>query len=93
MESEILPNVKRSFEDVLGTAVHEGNSFEILKNGKEIFPSMLAAIEASEKTIELLTFVYWQEDYGIDRKSNRGRNINDVPSFRLLPNGSLDINR
>ena len=75
VESEILPDVKRTFEDVPGTTAHGGNPIKIFKNGKEKFPSMLAAIETSEKTVELLTLDYWQKDYRIDRKSIGGRNI------------------
>jgi cardiolipin synthase len=33
-----------------------------LRNGDEIFPAMLAAIRASTRTIDFLTFVYWKGD-------------------------------
>lgn len=39
-----------------------GNDIEVLRNGKEIFPSMLEAIENAEENIEFVTFIYWQGD-------------------------------
>lgn len=36
-----------------------GNKVEVLKNGDEIFSSMLASINAARHTIDFLTFVYW----------------------------------
>ena len=52
-------------KSVIGTLGHRfttGNSIDILKNGVEIFPAMLEAIEKAEHTIEFVTFVYWRGD-------------------------------
>lgn len=38
----------------------DGNTIEILRNGDEIFPSMLDAIRGATRSIDFLTFVYWQ---------------------------------
>lgn len=46
-------------ESVLGDIFSEGNKIEILKNGDEIFPSMLEAIREAESSIDFVTFVYW----------------------------------
>lgn len=54
--------MKQTFEDVLGAAVRDGNKIEVLKNGSEIFPSMLKSPEASNSTIEFLTFIYREGD-------------------------------
>ena len=35
---------------------------DVLRNGNQIFPSMLEAIGSAESTIEFATFVYWQGD-------------------------------
>lgn len=40
----------------------EGNRVEPLRNGVEIFPSMLEAIDEATRSIELETFVYWKGD-------------------------------
>ncbi|NNE12205.1 MAG: cardiolipin synthase B, partial [Ilumatobacter sp.] len=39
-----------------------GNRVELLRNGEQIFPAMLAAIEGATRSIDLLTFVYWTGD-------------------------------
>jgi cardiolipin synthase A/B len=53
---------RRTLEAMLGVPATEGNRVEILRNGVEIFPSMLEAISAAERSIDLLTFVYWTGD-------------------------------
>ena len=56
--------MKRVLESVLGRPISEGNQIDILRNGHEIFPAMLQAIGRAERTIELLTFIYWTGDIG-----------------------------
>jgi cardiolipin synthase len=51
---------ERALEQVLGARFLGGNDVRVLKNGVEIFPAMLAAIEAAETSIAFVTFVYWQ---------------------------------
>ena len=55
-----LPRQRRLFEEALGAPFTDGNRIRRLRNGDEIFPAMLAAIERAEHSIELLTFVYWK---------------------------------
>ncbi len=55
---------RRLLEGVLGVPATEGNHIEILRNGVEIFPAMLSAINAAEHTVDLLTFVYWDGEIG-----------------------------
>jgi cardiolipin synthase len=45
---------------LLGTPATTGNDIRVLRNGVEIFPAMLEAIEAAEHTVDLVTFVYWR---------------------------------
>jgi cardiolipin synthase len=47
------------FESLLGTPATDGNDITVLRNGAEIFPAMLGAIDAAERTVDLVTFVYW----------------------------------
>jgi cardiolipin synthase len=41
-----------------------GNRVEILRNGVQIFPSMLAAIRGAQKTINLEFYIYWDGEIG-----------------------------
>jgi cardiolipin synthase len=47
-----------------GSAVSSGNRVEVLKNGVRFFPSMLAAIKAAKKTINLEFYIYWDGEIG-----------------------------
>ena len=47
-----------------GAPMSTGNHIDILKNGVEIFPSMLAAIRAAKKTINLEFYIYWDGEIG-----------------------------
>ena len=55
-ESQAL---RRRLEALLGTPATEGNEIVVFRNGDEIFPSMLDAIGAAERTVDLMTYVYW----------------------------------
>lgn len=48
----------------MGVPATEGNSVEVLRNGNEIFPAMLAGIAGAQRTVDLLTFVYWRGKIG-----------------------------
>lgn len=54
--------IRRVLEAVNGIPATDGNRLDVLRNGEEIFPAMLAAIGAAERSIDLLTFVYWSGD-------------------------------
>jgi cardiolipin synthase len=58
------PMFRRSMGLLLGPDILPGNRIEILLNGDEIFPAMLAAIRAAQKTITFETFIYWSADIG-----------------------------
>jgi len=47
-----------------GAPLSSDNRVELLKNGVRIFPSMLAAIKAARKTINLEFYIYWDGDVG-----------------------------
>ncbi|MCU1230718.1 MAG: phospholipase D/Transphosphatidylase [Acidobacteria bacterium] len=47
-----------------GAAISAGNKVEVLKNGIRFFPSMLAAIRAAKKTINLEFYIYWDGTVG-----------------------------
>src|SRR5207237_2775704 len=47
-----------------GAPMSNGNRVEILKNGAQIFPAMLAAIRGATKTINLEFYIYWDGEIG-----------------------------
>ncbi len=53
---------KAILEGITGGAVRAGNRIEVFRNGDEIFPAMLESIRDATRTIDLLTYVYWQGD-------------------------------
>ncbi len=55
-------NWRRRLEGLLGVPATAGNTVEVLRNGDAIFGSMLEAISSATRSIDFLTFVYWQGD-------------------------------
>jgi cardiolipin synthase A/B len=49
---------------ISGAPMSSGNRVEILKNGVQIFPSMLAAIRGAKKNINLEFYIYWDGEIG-----------------------------
>jgi cardiolipin synthase A/B len=47
----------------------KGNRVELLENGDQIFPSMLAAIEGAKETVNLESYIFWSGQIG-DRFRN-----------------------
>jgi cardiolipin synthase len=58
------PQFRRSLGVLLGPPIVEGNQVKLLRNGDEIFPSMLDAIRQARKTITFETYIYWSGDIG-----------------------------
>jgi cardiolipin synthase A/B len=56
--------MRRALEGIIGVPATEGNLVDVLVNGDQIFPAMLEAIAAAQRTIDLLTFVYWRGRIG-----------------------------
>lgn len=54
-----IERLRRAIEASVGSAAEGGNSITALRNGVEIFPSMLEAIRSAVHTIDFVTFVYW----------------------------------
>jgi cardiolipin synthase len=53
-------------EALTGAAISVGNDVELLVNGDSIFPAFLDTIRRAERTVNLLTYVYWQGDIARD---------------------------
>ena len=58
------PQYRREMSVMLGPAIVGGNRVIDLQNGDEIFPAMLGAIRAAQKTITFETYIYWSGDIG-----------------------------
>ena len=58
------PLFRRAMGVLLGPGILPGNRFEVLLNGDQIFPAMLAAIRRAEKTITFETYIYWSGTVG-----------------------------
>lgn len=71
------PQFRREMGVMLGPGIVPGNHIDDLQNGDEIFPAMLAAIRAAQRTITLETYIYWSGEVGrqfADALSERARN-------------------
>ncbi|WP_355506131.1 phospholipase D-like domain-containing protein [Xanthomonas cannabis] len=58
------PQFKREMSVLLGPAILPGNKIDVLQNGREIFPAMLAAIRGAQHTITFETYIYWSGEIG-----------------------------
>jgi cardiolipin synthase len=55
---------RREMSVLLGPSIVSGNRVKDLQNGDEIFPAMLAAIRAAQRTIDFETYIYWSGEIG-----------------------------
>ncbi|YCM45653.1 cardiolipin synthase [Verrucomicrobiaceae bacterium 227] len=55
---------KREINVLLGAPIVSGNRIEVLNNGVEIFPAMIAGIKSAQHSICFETFIYWSGDVG-----------------------------
>lgn len=79
-----MDDAPRLVQSTIGVAPIDGNQVDVLRNGDEIFPAMLEAIEGAERSVELTTYIYWTGDIAerfADALADRARNGLDV---RLL---------
>jgi cardiolipin synthase len=58
------PQFRREMGVMLGPSIAGGNHVDAYDNGDEIFPPMLEAIAAAEKTINFETYIYWSGEVG-----------------------------
>lgn len=58
------PTFTRELGVLLGPPILEGNRYQVLLNGDEIFPSMLAAIRGAKETINFESYIYWSGPIG-----------------------------
>ncbi len=58
------PRFERELGVLLGPPVMAGNRVQVLRNGDEIFPPMLAAIHGATRSIDFESYIYWAGDIG-----------------------------
>ena len=58
------PRFHQELGVLLGPQFLAGNKLQVLRNGDEIFPAMLAAIRGATQTITFETYIYWSGDIG-----------------------------
>ncbi|MFJ8043937.1 phosphatidylserine/phosphatidylglycerophosphate/cardiolipin synthase family protein [Kitasatospora sp. NPDC096147] len=94
------PLLRRRLEGLLGIAATEGNELTPLRNGDEIFPAMLEAVDGARRTVDLMTFVYWRGDIArrfaraLARKAAEGLRVRlllDGFGSRLIEPELLDL--
>jgi cardiolipin synthase A/B len=86
---------RRRVEGLLGVAATEGNRIDVLRNGDEIFPAMLEAIRSATRTIDFLTFIYWDGEVGAELAEALAHRAQEGVRVRVLLDslGARRINR
>src|SRR3954470_18566743 len=79
-----ITRARRHLEGIIGVPATEGNRIDVLRNGDEIFPAMLEAIEGAHNTIDFLTFVYWDGRVGEDFANRLADRARDGVRVRVL---------
>jgi|SRR5680860_36791 len=59
---QVVQNYRRTLEGLAGIPATEGNTVDVLRNGVQIFPAMLEAIDQATETVDLLSYIYWTGD-------------------------------
>ncbi|MGW4379133.1 phospholipase D-like domain-containing protein [Kitasatospora sp. NPDC004531] len=79
--------LRRRLEGLIGIAATEGNRLTPLRNGDEIFPAMLEAVEGARRTVDLMTFVYWRGEIARTLARALARKAAEGVRVRLLLDG------
>jgi len=79
-----ITNPQDYIEAALGIPFTNGNRISVLKNGNEIFPAMLEAIEKSKESILFETYVYWSGDIAEKFATALARKAQEGVAVRVL---------
>ncbi len=72
----------RTAEALTAAPISDGDEVDLLINGDEIFPAFLDTIRSAERTVNLLTYVYWRGDIALEvadalcEKAKEGLEVN-----------------
>ena len=81
------PAFMRAAEALTGAPVSHGDDGELLINGDAIFPVFLDTIRGAERTINLMTYVYWRGEIAdtvaatLAEKAREGVEVNVILDF------------
>ena len=59
------PEFINTLAGAAGVPFVDGNAVELLNNGDQFYPSMLAAIEQAERSITIEAYIYWAGEIGM----------------------------
>ncbi|MFG2432803.1 phosphatidylserine/phosphatidylglycerophosphate/cardiolipin synthase family protein [Streptomyces sp. NPDC048590] len=85
--AERAQRLRRRLERLIGIAATEGNELVPLRNGNEIFGSMLESIRGAEHTVDMMTFVYWRGDIAREFAEALSERARSGVRVRLLLDG------
>ncbi|MEV0011551.1 phospholipase D-like domain-containing protein [Streptomyces sp. NPDC051840] len=85
--AERAQRLRRRLERLIGIAATEGNKLVPLRNGNEIFGSMLESIRGAEHTVDMMTFVYWRGDIAREFAEALSERARSGVRVRLLLDG------
>ncbi len=54
-----------TMEGAAGVPLAPGNSLELLNNGDEFYPAMLAAVRGAKRSITIEAYIYWDGEIGL----------------------------
>lgn len=93
-------NLQLHLEGILGIPFTNGNSIQSLRNGDQIFPAMLDAINGAKSSIMFATYVYWTGDiaskfaHALADKAQQGVTVDillDSYGAKLMEQKLLDL--
>lgn len=87
MSVEQATDLRLAIESSVGEPFVAGNSIKSMRNGIEIFPDMLAAIEAASRSIDFVTFVYWTGEIARSFAHTLARKASDGVRVRVILDG------
>ncbi|REK15668.1 MAG: cardiolipin synthase B [Actinobacteria bacterium] len=79
--------LRQAIHAAVGSVFTSGNSIVRLKNGVEIFPAMLEAIEEARESIDFVTFIYWTGDIAQRFARLLAKRARDGISIRVILDG------
>ncbi|KPC83945.1 MULTISPECIES: phospholipase D-like domain-containing protein [Streptomyces] len=85
--TERAQRLRRRLERLIGIAATEGNRLVPLRNGDQIFASMLESIRGAVHTVDMMTFVYWRGDIARDFAEALAERARAGVRVRLLLDG------
>jgi cardiolipin synthase len=81
------PTFLHSVQATEGPSMVAGNRITILENGVEIFPAMLAAISAAQKSVNMEAYIFWSDSVGTLFRDALSERANHGVEVRLLFDG------